>query len=327
MICRYKIPFFRRSISQISLKFGGERVDKRARRLLSSSRRFAGARTPMSAEIGSVLAEQLVDNCRRNAAAIASAWSRLTGGQLTLEVGESGQLGSLPDGDIAGPGLIVMLMAGEQAALVMLPQTTGILPGWYAEPNATGQSVLATLSQELAPLVLPGAQAAKTSRAQAVAHLGEAVTRAAPAGDALALPLKIAADSGKSAVAWLVWPATRPANVFVARGNSPPTAAQQSAAAGATTIDALPTYARSLLRIKVPVIVTLAAKKQPISRIVELGPGSIIQFDKSCEEMLDLHVADQTVAEGEAVKVGDKFGIRVTSLVVPGERFKPVRRR
>lgn len=283
----------------------------------------------MSAEIGPVLAEQLAENCRHNSAAIASAWSRLTGGQLSLEVGESGLLGSLPDGDIAGPGLIVMLTAGEQAALVVLPQTSGLLPAWYAEPDATGQSVLGALAQEVAPLVLPEAQTAKTSRAQAVAHLGEAVTRAAPAGDALVLPLKLASASGKAAVAWLIFPATRPGDVFTPRGtNRPePIAAEQPAAAGPATIDVLPSYARSLLRIKVPVIVTLAAKKQPISRIVELGPGSIIQFDKSCEEMLNLHVADQTVAEGEAVKVGDKFGIRVTSLVVPGERFKPVRRR
>jgi flagellar motor switch protein FliN/FliY len=92
-------------------------------------------------------------------------------------------------------------------------------------------------------------------------------------------------------------------------------------------VEALPSYGKSLLRIKLPVIVTLAAKKQPIGRIVELGPGSIIQFDKSCEEMLEMHVNEQIVAEGEAVKVGDKFGIRVTSLLVPGERFQPVRKK
>ena len=92
-----------------------------------------------------------------------------------------------------------------------------------------------------------------------------------------------------------------------------------------TVLGMLPNYAKSLLRIKVPVIVTLAAKKQPVGRIMELGPGSIIQFDKSCEEMLEMHVNDQLVGQGEAVKVGDKFGIRLTSLVVPGERFKPVR--
>jgi flagellar motor switch protein FliN/FliY len=81
------------------------------------------------------------------------------------------------------------------------------------------------------------------------------------------------------------------------------------------------TYSRSLLRIRVPVKVTLASKKQPIGRIVELGPGAIIHFDKSCEEMLDLEVGGQTVAKGEPVKVGDKFGIRLTSLASPQERF------
>ena len=91
-------------------------------------------------------------------------------------------------------------------------------------------------------------------------------------------------------------------------------------------LEALPPYSKSLLRIRVPVVVTLAEKRQPISRIIELGPGSIIQFDKSCEEMLDLDVGDHRVAQGEAVKVGDKFGLRITSIVLPEERFEPVRR-
>lgn len=106
---------------------------------------------------------------------------------------------------------------------------------------------------------------------------------------------------------------------------SKPSAPVADSGPDASLFPVLPGYAKSLLRIKVPVIVTLAAKKQPVGRIVELGPGSIIQFDKSCEEMLEMHVNEQLVGEGEAVKVGDKFGIRLTSLVVPGERFKPVR--
>jgi flagellar motor switch protein FliN/FliY len=87
----------------------------------------------------------------------------------------------------------------------------------------------------------------------------------------------------------------------------------------------LPEYTRSLLRIRVPVVVTLAEKRQPLRRVVELGPGSIIQFKKSCEEMLDLSVGGHRVACGEAVKVGDKFGLRITSIVLPDERFRPVR--
>jgi flagellar motor switch protein FliN/FliY len=87
----------------------------------------------------------------------------------------------------------------------------------------------------------------------------------------------------------------------------------------------LPLYARSLLKIKVPVVVTLAKAKQPVSRIIELGPGSLIQFDKPCDEMLSLEVGNQAVAVGEAVKVGDKFGLRVSSMILPDERFLSVR--
>ena len=86
----------------------------------------------------------------------------------------------------------------------------------------------------------------------------------------------------------------------------------------------LPPYTRSLLRIEVPVVVTLAEKRQKLSRIVELGPGSIIQFDKSCRAMLDLEVGNRTVACGQAVKVGDKFGLQITAMLPPDERFSPV---
>jgi len=87
------------------------------------------------------------------------------------------------------------------------------------------------------------------------------------------------------------------------------------------TLETLPSFSRNLLRIKVPVMVTLAAKKQPVGKIIELLPGSIVQFSKSCEEMLELEVGGYPIALGECVKVGDKFGLRVTSIQLPGERF------
>jgi flagellar motor switch protein FliN len=86
----------------------------------------------------------------------------------------------------------------------------------------------------------------------------------------------------------------------------------------------LPGYVRSLLRIRVPVAVTLASARQSVRRILELGPGSIIQFRKSCEETLTLEVGNLTIAEGEAVKVGDKFGLWITSMTLPRERFHKV---
>ena len=92
----------------------------------------------------------------------------------------------------------------------------------------------------------------------------------------------------------------------------------------ANTGRTLPSYTRSLLKIKVPVMVTLAAKKQTLAQITELAPGSIIAFDKPCEELLVMEAAGHKVALGEAVKVGDKFGLRIRQLVLPDERFKTV---
>jgi len=97
--------------------------------------------------------------------------------------------------------------------------------------------------------------------------------------------------------------------------------AADSSQAPMTPLAELPDYTKSLLRIRVPVVATLAGNRQPLHRSVELGPGSIIQFEKSCEEMLDLSVGDHPIASGEAVKVGDKFGLRITSVILPEERF------
>ena len=83
----------------------------------------------------------------------------------------------------------------------------------------------------------------------------------------------------------------------------------------------LPAYAKSLLKVRVPVTVTLASAKYPVSQILELGPGSIIQFNKRCEDNLTLEVGDHSLARGEAVKVGDKFGLWITSITMPDERF------
>jgi flagellar motor switch protein FliN/FliY len=106
-----------------------------------------------------------------------------------------------------------------------------------------------------------------------------------------------------------------------------PTAAEspQAAAAEGDPLARLPVYARSLLRIRVPVQVRLASKRQSIGQIVDLCAGSIITFTKTCDEMLELKAGGCNIAVGEAVKVGDKFGLRISSMTMPNERFQAVR--
>ncbi len=46
-----------------------------------------------------------------------------------------------------------------------------------------------------------------------------------------------------------------------------------------------------------------------------LGPGSVIALSKLTGETLDVRVNDRLVARGEAVAVGDRFGVRIVEII------------
>lgn len=68
---------------------------------------------------------------------------------------------------------------------------------------------------------------------------------------------------------------------------------------------------RRILRIQVPVIVKLAERKLALSEVMRLGVGAIIEFVKSSEEPLELLINNKVIGTGEAVKVGENFGLRM----------------
>ena len=75
-----------------------------------------------------------------------------------------------------------------------------------------------------------------------------------------------------------------------------------------------------VLRLQVPVVVRLAERKMPLSEVMRLGAGAIIEFVKSSSDPLDLLVNNKPVGRGETVKVGENFGLRVTRI---GDVAKP----
>jgi flagellar motor switch protein FliN/FliY len=69
-----------------------------------------------------------------------------------------------------------------------------------------------------------------------------------------------------------------------------------------------------ILHLHVPVIVRLAERKLSLAEVLRLGNGSIIEFFKSFDEPLELLINNKVVGVGEAVKVGENFGLRVTQI-------------
>lgn len=83
-------------------------------------------------------------------------------------------------------------------------------------------------------------------------------------------------------------------------------------------------YCQSALRVQVPVVVVLARQQMRVEQLVKLVPGVLIQFNKPCDSPMVVEVGNQAIAEGDIVKTGDKFGIRIGKILKPAERFLPL---
>jgi len=101
----------------------------------------------------------------------------------------------------------------------------------------------------------------------------------------------------------------------------PPRDSQTSHSAPQTVmIDSRDPPVQRLLDVPIDVQIELGQTELSIRRILEIGPGSIIELDRMAGEPVDLVVNDKVIARGEVVVIEENFGIRVTQLVGPDDR-------
>ncbi len=72
-----------------------------------------------------------------------------------------------------------------------------------------------------------------------------------------------------------------------------------------------------LMSVKFEVEAVLGRKNLPIGEILKLGSGSVVEFDRTISEPVDLVVQGVTVARGEVVVVEDSFAIRIKEIISP----------
>ena len=75
-----------------------------------------------------------------------------------------------------------------------------------------------------------------------------------------------------------------------------------------------------LLGVKFEVEAVLGRVQLPISEILRLGSGAVVELDRSISEPVDLMVQGIRVARGEVVVVDDSFGIRIREIAQPRQR-------
>jgi len=86
--------------------------------------------------------------------------------------------------------------------------------------------------------------------------------------------------------------------------------------------DNLPENLNRILNIKVPIIVQIAKKKLKVSEIMKLNIGTVIQFDQDAYQFIELMVNNEIIGLGQPVKIGEKFGLKITQIGDISETIK-----
>lgn len=77
-----------------------------------------------------------------------------------------------------------------------------------------------------------------------------------------------------------------------------------------------------LYDVPLQVSVELGRSKILLRDLLKMGEGYVIELDKLAGDPLDLYVNSRLIARGEAVMVGEKFGIRLTDVVSTSDRIE-----
>ena len=80
-----------------------------------------------------------------------------------------------------------------------------------------------------------------------------------------------------------------------------------------------------LLDVELEASLRFGAREMPLSEILELGPGDVVQLDRHIADPVDLLIGDKIVARGEVVLVNGNFGLRVTEVAEPQRRLESIR--
>jgi flagellar motor switch protein FliN/FliY len=74
----------------------------------------------------------------------------------------------------------------------------------------------------------------------------------------------------------------------------------------------------SLLRdVEVEITLEIGRRRMRIADVLKLGTGQTLELSKEAGEPLDIFVNGKLLGHGEAVVVGDRYGVRITAITAP----------
>jgi|TARA_B110000196_G_C21037167_1_gene610589 flagellar motor switch protein FliN/FliY len=82
------------------------------------------------------------------------------------------------------------------------------------------------------------------------------------------------------------------------------------------------TELEALLDVDVEITAVLGTSMMPISQILKLGRGAVVELNRNVGEDIEIHANNRIVAHGEVVVIDDRLGVNLTDIVVMVEAQK-----
>ena len=75
------------------------------------------------------------------------------------------------------------------------------------------------------------------------------------------------------------------------------------------------TDVEALLDVEVEITAVLGTTNMPISQILKLGRGAVVQLNRSVGEDIEVHANNRLVAKAEVIVVDNRLGVTLTKII------------
>jgi len=93
--------------------------------------------------------------------------------------------------------------------------------------------------------------------------------------------------------------------------------------AEASTTDGDEKESGAIYEVAVEITAVLGTSMMPISQILKLGRGAVVELQRRVGEDIELHANNQLVARGEIIVLEDQLGVTITETVKTSGSAKP----
>ena len=71
----------------------------------------------------------------------------------------------------------------------------------------------------------------------------------------------------------------------------------------------------AVLEVSVEITAVLGTAMMPISQILKLGRGAVVELNRGVDEDIEIHANNRLVATGDVIVIEDRLGVNINEIV------------